>query len=88
MSGEIESYRAVDVATLPYPGFPTDLQAQIMVLLSLAQGVSVVTENVFESRFVFVDELIRLGAEIRVDGNHAVVSGGRSLTGAIVQCLI
>lgn len=86
VSGEIESYRAVDVATLPYPGFPTDLQAQIMVLLSLAQGVSVVTENVFESRFVFVDELIRLGAEIRVDGNHAVVNGGRSLTGAIVQC--
>jgi UDP-N-acetylglucosamine 1-carboxyvinyltransferase len=86
VSGEPTSYRAVDVSTLPYPGFPTDLQAQMMVLLSLAEGVSVVTENVFENRFGFVDELIRLGAEIRVDGNHAVVSGGRALTGAIVQC--
>jgi UDP-N-acetylglucosamine 1-carboxyvinyltransferase len=55
-------------------------------LLSVAKGVSVVTENVFENRFGFVDELIRLGAQIRVDGNHAVVSGGRSLTGAIARC--
>jgi UDP-N-acetylglucosamine 1-carboxyvinyltransferase len=85
-SGTPESFVAVDVATLPYPGFATDLQAQMMVLLSIAEGVSVVTENVFENRFGFVDELIRLGAEIRVDGNHAVVSGGRSLTGAIVRC--
>ncbi len=74
------------MATLPYPGFPTDLQAQMMVLLSIARGVSVVTENVFENRFGFVDELIRLGADIRVDGNHAVVNGGRPLTGAIVRC--
>jgi UDP-N-acetylglucosamine 1-carboxyvinyltransferase len=86
VSGDLDSYVAVDVATLPYPGFPTDLQAQMMVLLSVAQGVSVVTENVFENRFGFVDELIRLGADIRVDGNHAVVTGGRSLTGAIVRC--
>jgi UDP-N-acetylglucosamine 1-carboxyvinyltransferase len=85
-SGEPERYSAVDVATLPYPGFPTDLQAQMMVLLSIARGVSVVTENVFENRFGFVDELIRLGAEIRVDGNHAVINGGRLLTGAIVRC--
>jgi len=85
-SGSPESFRAVDVATLPYPGFPTDLQAQMMVLLSIADGVSMVTENVFENRFGFVDELIRLGADIRVDGNHAVVSGGQSLTGAIVRC--
>lgn len=86
VSGDPGVYKAVDVATLPYPGFPTDLQAQMMVLLSLAEGVSMVTENVFEKRFGFVDELIRLGAEIRVDGNHAVVTGGRSLTGAIVRC--
>ena len=86
VSGSPESFRAVDVATLPYPGFPTDLQAQMMVLLSIADGVSMVTENVFENRFGFVDELIRLGADIRVDGNHAVVSGGQSLTGAIVRC--
>jgi UDP-N-acetylglucosamine 1-carboxyvinyltransferase len=86
VSGDPESYVAVDVATLPYPGFPTDLQAQMVVLLSVAQGVSVTTENVFRNRFGFVDELIRLGADIRVDGNHAVVTGGRSLTGAIVRC--
>jgi UDP-N-acetylglucosamine 1-carboxyvinyltransferase len=85
-SGDPFSYAAVDVATLPYPGFATDLQAQMMVLLSIARGVSVVTENVFENRFGFVDELIRLGAQIRVDGNHAVVTGERSLTGAIVRC--
>jgi len=86
VTGDPASYVAVDVATLPYPGFPTDLQAQMMVLLSIAQGVSVVTENVFENRFGFVDELIRLGADIRVDGNHAVVTGGRALTGATVRC--
>lgn len=86
VAGDPGSYTAVDVATLPYPGFPTDLQAQMMALLSIADGVSVVTENVFENRFGFVDELIRLGADIRVDGNHAVVTGGRSLTGAIVRC--
>jgi UDP-N-acetylglucosamine 1-carboxyvinyltransferase len=85
-SGAPDALEAVDVATLPYPGFPTDLQAQMMVLLSIADGVSVVTENVFENRFGFVDELIRLGADIRVDGNHAVVTGGRALTGAIVRC--
>jgi UDP-N-acetylglucosamine 1-carboxyvinyltransferase len=86
VSAEVGAYKSADVATLPYPGFPTDLQAQMMVLLSLAEGVSVVTENVFENRFGFVDELIRLGADIRVDGNHAVVNGGRSLTGATVRC--
>jgi len=85
-TGDPGAFSAIDVATLPYPGFPTDLQAQMMVLLSIASGVSLVTENVFENRFGFVDELIRLGAEIRVDGNHAVVSGGRTLTGAIVRC--
>ncbi len=85
-SGDCDAYKASDVATLPFPGFPTDLQAQIVVLLSIAKGVSVVTENVFENRFGFVDEMIRLGADIRVDGNHAVVTGGRALTGATVCC--
>ncbi|MCL5735142.1 MAG: UDP-N-acetylglucosamine 1-carboxyvinyltransferase [Actinobacteria bacterium] len=84
--GDPAAFTAVDIATLPYPGFPTDLQAQMMVPLSLASGVSLVTENVFEKRFGFVDELVRLGAEIRVDGNHAVIIGGRTLTGAIVRC--
>jgi UDP-N-acetylglucosamine 1-carboxyvinyltransferase len=84
--GDPAYYVGTDVATLPYPGFATDLQAQSMVLLSLAQGVSIVTENVFENRFGFVDELNRLGAEIVVTGHHAVVHGGRALTGATVRC--
>lgn len=84
--GDPAYYGATDIATLPYPGFATDLQAQMMVLLSLAGGTSIVTENVFENRFGFVDELVRLGADIKVSGQHALVSGGRSLTGAIVRC--
>lgn len=75
----------VDVSTLPFPGFPTDLQAQMMVLLSLAEGTSILTENVFENRFVVVDELNRLGAGITVNGHHAVVAGPRALTGSIVE---
>ncbi len=85
-SGDVGQYVGTDIATLPYPGFATDLQAQTMALLSVAQGPSIVTENVFESRFVFVDELIRLGAHIKVTGHHAVVNGGHPLTGAIVRC--
>lgn len=84
--GDPAYFAAADISTLPYPGFPTDLQAPMMVLLSLAQGVSIVTENVFENRFGFVDELNRLGAEIAVTGHHAVVHGGRALTGATVRC--
>jgi UDP-N-acetylglucosamine 1-carboxyvinyltransferase len=75
----------VDISTLPFPGFPTDLQAQVMVLLSLAEGTSIVTENVFENRFVVVDELNRLGAGITVNGHHAVVAGPRALSGTIVE---
>ena len=77
--------RAVDVSTLPHPGFATDLQAQFMVALSLAQGTSIVTENVFENRFAVVDELNRLGAGITTSGHHAVVSGPRQLTGTVVE---
>jgi UDP-N-acetylglucosamine 1-carboxyvinyltransferase len=84
--GDPATYVGTDIATLPYPGFATDLQAQMMALLSVARGPSIVTENVFESRFVFVDELVRLGAEIKVAGHHAVVNGGRALTGATVRC--
>ena len=75
----------VDVSTLPHPGFATDLQAQMMVLLSLADGTSIVTENVFENRFVVVDELNRLGAGITTSGHHAVVAGPRALTGTVVE---
>lgn len=75
----------VDFVTLPYPGFPTDLQPQMMVLLSLADGTSIATENVFESRFMFVDELARMGAEIRTEGHHAVIRGRPDLEAAQVH---
>ncbi|MCA1833500.1 MAG: UDP-N-acetylglucosamine 1-carboxyvinyltransferase [Actinomycetota bacterium] len=77
--------RAVDFVTLPYPGFPTDLQPQMMVLLSLADGTSIATENVFESRFMFVDELLRMGADIRTEGHHAVIRGRPGLQAAPVR---
>ncbi|MEX0831954.1 MAG: UDP-N-acetylglucosamine 1-carboxyvinyltransferase [Nitriliruptoraceae bacterium] len=73
--------RPIDVVTLPYPGFPTDLQPQLMVLLTQASGVSRCTENVFESRFAFVDELARMGADIRIDGHHAFIHGPTRLQG-------
>ncbi|MEW5783558.1 MAG: UDP-N-acetylglucosamine 1-carboxyvinyltransferase [Bacillota bacterium] len=75
----------VDLKTLPYPGFPTDLQPQFMALLSLAGGTSIVTETVFENRFRHVEELCRLGAQIKVEGHHAVVQGTKCLTGAPVR---
>lgn len=73
---------SIDVATFPYPGFPTDLQPQIVALLALAEGVSVVTENIFENRFLYVDELNRLGANIEVKSNRAIISGVKELYGA------
>lgn len=76
--------QAADVTVLPYPGFPTDLQPQITALLSLAEGTSVITENVFGSRFRYVDELIRMGTNIRVESRSAIVKGVRSLSGAAV----
>ncbi len=76
---------AVDVKTLPYPGFPTDLQALIMVLLTQAKGTGVITENVFEGRFRHVDELKRMGAEIKVEGRTAFVKGGASLSGCPIK---
>ena len=78
------SYSSVDAATLPFPGFPTDMQPQMMVLLSLAEGTSVITENVFESRFMFVDELNRMGCDITIEGHHAIVKGVGRLSGAEV----
>lgn len=76
--------RAVDVKTLPYPGFPTDMQAQMMTLLLRAEGTSIVTETVFENRFMHVDELVKMGAEIKVDGRTAIVTGNSRLAGAQV----
>ncbi len=75
---------AFDVATLPYPGFPTDLQPMAISLNSIAQGSAIVTENVFEARFMFVNELQRLGAKITVDGHHAAITGVPVLSGAPV----
>ena len=76
--------RAVDIKTLPYPGFPTDMQAQFMALMSVADGSSVVSETVFENRFMHVDELKRMGANIRVDGRIAMLDGVKRLTGCPV----
>lgn len=76
--------RPVDIQTLPFPGFPTDMQAQIMILNALADGVSVITENIFENRFMFASELQRMGANIRIESHHAVVHGVPALSGAQV----
>jgi UDP-N-acetylglucosamine 1-carboxyvinyltransferase len=77
--------RAVDVVTLPFPGFPTDLQPMAIALNSVADGVSFVTENIFEGRFMFIDELVRLSADVRTDGHHAIVRGRERLSGAPVR---
>jgi UDP-N-acetylglucosamine 1-carboxyvinyltransferase len=76
---------AVDVVTLPYPGFPTDLQPMVMGLNAVAEGAAMVTENIFEGRFLFASELARLGAHVRTDGHHAVVRGQERLSGAPVR---
>jgi UDP-N-acetylglucosamine 1-carboxyvinyltransferase len=76
--------RAIDIVTLPYPGFPTDLQPMAICMNSIAEGHSMVTENVFEGRFMFVNELKRLGANITVDGHHAAINGLPLLSGAPV----
>jgi UDP-N-acetylglucosamine 1-carboxyvinyltransferase len=76
--------KAVDAVTLPYPGFPTDLQPMIIALNAIAQGSALVTENVFEGRFMFINELVRLGADITTDGHHAFVKGREILSSAPV----
>ncbi len=79
------SFNPIHVSTLPYPGFPTDMQAQMLALLSLAQGSSVVTENVFEDRFILISELVRMGADITIHGPHALIKGVEGLKGAPVR---
>ena len=76
--------KAVDVRTIPHPGFPTDMQAQIMVLSALADGSSVITENIFENRFMFASELVRMGADIRIESHHAMIHGVKGFSGAQV----
>ena len=77
--------RHTQVTTLPYPGFPTDMQPQIAVLLGIAEGTSTVTESIFENRFKYVDELTRMGADIKVESNIAIISGVKRYTGARVN---
>jgi UDP-N-acetylglucosamine 1-carboxyvinyltransferase len=78
--------RAADVTTEEYPGFPTDMQAQYMALATQAEGTSVITENIFENRFMHAQELVRMGANIRIEGRRAIVRGHTALSGAAVQC--
>ena len=77
--------RHTQVTTLPYPGFPTDMQPQMAVLLGIAEGTSTVTESIFENRFKYVDELTRMGADIKVESNIAIISGVKRYTGARVN---
>mgnify|MGYP000779990904 FL=1 len=77
--------RRTHVKTLPYPGYPTDMQPQIAVTLALAEGTSIVTESIFENRFKYADELSRMGANIKVEGNSAIIDGVKKLTGARVS---
>jgi len=76
---------SVDIQTLPFPGYPTDMQAQAMAMLSLADGQCIITENVFENRFMFAGEIARMGADIRIEGHHAIVRGVEGLSGAQVK---
>ncbi len=80
------SLKAADVSTQEYPGFPTDMQAQYMVLATQAEGVSEIIENIFENRFMHAQELVRMGANIKVEGSHATVRGKSPLSSAAVQC--
>ncbi len=78
-------FKPLDITTLPYPGFPTDVQAQMMALMILTPGISIITERIFESRFMHVSELTRLGADIEIEGPSAIVKGGKPLSGAPVM---
>ena len=80
----VDTIRPVDIQTLPFPGFPTDMQAQVMVLSALADGSSVITENIFENRFMFASELVRMGANIRIESHHAMIHGVKGFSGAQV----
>ena len=89
-SGEVtvlnsQKLKPISITTEPYPGFPTDLQAQIMVLMTKAKGISKIKENIFENRFMHVPELNRMGAKIRVDGNSSFILGPQELNGAEVM---
>ena len=80
-----DKLRPTNIKTLPYPGFPTDMQPQMAVVLSKAVGTSIITESIFENRFKYVDELVKMGANIKVEGNVAIIDGIKRLTGASVS---
>ena len=76
--------KAVDIKTMPYPGFPTDMQSIFGALLTTAKGTSIITENIFESRYKYIQELNRMGAKIRIEGRSAIIKGSRKIQGANV----
>ena len=78
--------RGISINTQPYPGFATDMQPQFSAMLCFAEGASDIVENIFSSRFQFMDELAKMGADIKVDSNHAVIRGGATLSGAPLLC--
>ena len=80
-----ERPHAIRVATMPFPGFPTDLQPFVIALNSVSDGIGLLSENLFEARWRFVQEIARLGAKVRIDGNHALVTGSEGLSGAEVE---
>jgi UDP-N-acetylglucosamine 1-carboxyvinyltransferase len=80
-----KGFKGVDITTLPYPGFPTDMQAQFMSLLALAEGIHVINENIFENRFMHVNELVRMGAKIKTESSSAVIQGVEKFEGATVK---
>ena len=82
--GDRRDFKAADVTTEEYPGFPTDMQAQYMALATQAEGTSIVTENIFENRFMHAQELVRMGANIKIEGRRAIVRGKTPLSGAAV----
>ncbi|MCX7832562.1 MAG: UDP-N-acetylglucosamine 1-carboxyvinyltransferase [Actinobacteria bacterium] len=82
-----ERLRGIDVATFPYPGFPTDLQPLVMSVLCFAEGISVITENIFDNRFLHADELVRMGAKIEINGKHAIIHGVSKLYGVPIRAM-
>ena len=80
-----DQLKSTQVKTLPYPGYPTDMQPQIAVTLAISQGTSIVTESIFENRFKYIAELVRMGANIKVEGNTAIIEGVSHLTGAEIN---
>ena len=85
VEGKLEELKPVKISTMPHPGYPTDLQAQMMLLLTQINGTSEIKETIFENRFMHVSELNRMGADITIDGNIAIINGKAQLSGAEVM---